>query len=109
MTKLDVSKNSALTYLYCSGNKLTELAIPSNSPLSTLFLSRNKISGKNMDDLISSLPQNTSSKRHMFAVIDNLDGDEENVLTKSQSDAVKAKGWLPVYWDEKGKEWKELD
>ena len=109
LTTLDVSKNSALTNLYCAGNKLTELVIPSNSPLSTLFLSRNKISGKNMDDLISSLPQNTSSERHMFAVIDNLDGDEENVFTKSQSDAVKAKGWLPVYWDEKDKEWKELD
>lgn len=109
LTALDVSKNSALTNLYCAGNKLTELVIPSNSPLSTLFLSRNKISGKNMDDLISSLPQNTSSERHMFAVIDNLDGDEENVFTKSQSDAVKAKGWLPVYWDEKDKGWKELD
>lgn len=109
LTTLDVSRNTALTDLDCYKNELTTLVISSNAPLSELLLYRNKISEKSMDELISSLPRNTSSEAHKFAVIDHREGDEGNVFTKSQSDAVRAKGWSPVYWEEKENKWKEFE
>ena len=41
-----------------------------------------------MDNLISSLPQNTTASIYYFVVIDNNKGDEGNVCTKSQVAAV---------------------
>lgn len=109
LTALDVSKNTALTRLYCEKNQLTVLDIPKNTALTALFLFRNNISGKSMDDLISSLPQNTSSESFMFGAIDNREGDEKNIVTPSQAAAAKQKGWSPVYWDDDEEEWIEIE
>lgn len=43
ITKLDVSKNTALTQLYCEGNQLTSLDISKNSKLVSLYCSSNKL------------------------------------------------------------------
>ena len=109
LTALDLSHNMSLAELSCPDNELTTLVVSRDAPLSKLYFCRNKISGKPMDELISSLPQNTSSEIPRFIAVDHREGDEGNVLTKSQSDAVKAKGWSPQYWEENEGTWKEFD
>ena len=96
LTSLDVSKNTALTYLHCASNQLTSLDISKNTALTELYCYRNQIKEKAMDELISSLPYNSSDNIYKFYVISTTD-DEGNVCTKSQVKAVKAKGWTPYY------------
>lgn len=43
ITKLDVSKNTALTQLYCEGNQLTNLDLSKNTKLNNLNCSSNKL------------------------------------------------------------------
>ena len=42
-------------------------------------------------------------------MIDYSEGDEENVCTKSQVAALKAKGWTPRYYNEEEDEWIEYE
>ena len=100
LTTLDVSKNTALTNLNCRSNKLTALDVSKNTALNVLTCCGNQISGQNMDDLISGLPQHDTSDPNFFGVYDNSKGDEGNVCTKSQVAAAKAKGWMPKYLHE---------
>ena len=60
-----------------------------------------------MDALISSLPQNFAGEEHKFYVIDNTENDEGNVCTVAQVAAVKAKGWVPYYYN--GTDWLEYE
>ena len=60
-----------------------------------------------MDALINSLPQYASSEGHNFGVIRNTENNENNVCTKAQVAAVKAKGWNPLYYN--GIEWVEYE
>ena len=108
LTALDISKNTALTYLYCGFNELTSLDLSKNMALEELLCFKNQISGQNMDALIGSLRQNESEEFCAFYV---MDGNEpnQNVCTKSQAAAAKAKGWLPQYWDEDEKAWLEYE
>ena len=108
LTALDISKNTALTRLSCSGNSLTSLDLSKNMALEKLLCFKNQISGQNMDALIGSLRQNESEEFCAFYV---MDGNEpnQNVCTKSQAAAAKAKGWLPQYWDEDEKAWLEYE
>ena len=108
LTALDISKNTALTRLSCSGNSLTSLDLSKNMALNKLLCCNNQISGQNMDALIGSLRQNESEEFCAFYV---MDGNEpnQNVCTKSQAAAAKAKGWLPKYWDEDEKAWLEYE
>ena len=108
LTSLDISKNTALTYLYCGFNELTSLDLSKNMALEKLLCFKNQISGQNMDALIGSLRQNESEEFCAFYV---MDGNEpnQNVCTKSQAAAAKAKGWLPQYWDEDEKAWLEYE
>ncbi len=108
LTALDISKNTALTYLYCGFNELTSLDLSKNMALEKLLCFKNQISGQNMDALIGSLRQNESEEFCAFYV---MDGNEpnQNVCTKSQAAAAKAKGWLPQYWDEDEKDWLEYE
>jgi hypothetical protein len=57
-----------------------------------------------MDNLINSLPNNTSAQTYTFRVYYPTD-KEGNVCTTNQAAAAKAKGWTPLYYD--GTEWKE--
>ena len=99
LTSLDVSNCSALRNLECYSNLLTSLEVSQNIKLRWLGCYRNKISGKNMDELISSLPLNKTEYEHVIVVIDNSQGDEENVCTKSQVAAAKARGWTSCYYN----------
>ena len=107
LTALDVSKNTALTSLECSSNQLTALDVSKNAALTYLACYNNVIRGKAMDNLISSLPQNTTNAPHDFYVYNNTESDEGNVCTKSQVTVVKAKGWTPLYYN--GTEWLEYE
>ena len=100
LTTLDVSKNTALKKLNCGFNELTTLDVSKNTALNVLTCCGNQISGQNMDDLISGLPQHDTSDPNFFGVYDNSKGDEGNVCTKSQVAAAKAKGWMPKYLHE---------
>ena len=115
LTALDVSGCTALKYLDCCNNQLTALDVPgctalgevdcSNNQLTTLDVSgcstelgrlscyRNQIKGASMDALINSLP----TPGGWLKVYDNSEGDEGNVCTKTQVEAIKAKGWKPYY------------
>jgi hypothetical protein len=101
-------QNTALTRLSCSGNSLTSLDLSKNMALEKLLCFKNQISGQNMDALIGSLRQNESEEFCVFYV---MDGNEpnQNVCTKSQAAAAKAKGWLPQYWDEDEEAWLEYE
>ena len=107
LTSLDVSKNTALIWLYCHSNQLTSLDVSKNTALKLLNFTGNKIKGTNMDNLINSLRQNNTTSTYNFYVIDNSNGDEGNVCTKSQVAAVKAKGWTPNYYN--GTSWVEYE
>ena len=108
LTELDISGNTALDTLDCGFNELTSLDLSKNMALEKLLCFKNQISGQNMDALIGSLRQNESEEFCAFYV---MDGNEpnQNVCTKSQAAAAKAKGWLPKYWDEDEKAWLEYE
>jgi hypothetical protein len=95
--------------VFCDGNQLTSLDFTNNPLLYFVSLTRNKISGQNMDAIIASLAQNDNPDAYNFDVIDNSYGDEENVCTKSQVAALKAKGWTPRYYNEEEDEWIEYE
>ena len=104
LTALDVSKNTALTELLCDYNQLTALDV-SNTALTVLECINNKIKGTEMDKFISSLPQNNTSNIHRFYLMGKV--NEGNVCTKSQVAAIKAKGWIPKYYNGTG--WVEYE
>ena len=100
---------TALEELDCCGNDLTELDVSTIQALEMIQCYNNKISGQNMDNLIGSLPLNDTPTYFDFAVINYSMGVEKegNVCTKSQVEALKAKGWLPQQWDDDEEEWVE--
>lgn len=92
LTELDLSKNTMLKDVDCGGNLLTSLDVSYNTALKSLWCGENKISGASMDALINSLPIN-SSENNNFGVYDNTRNKEENICTKAQVAAAKARGW----------------
>ena len=109
LSSLDISNNPNLGLVFCDGNQLTSLDFTNNPLLYFVSLTRNKISGQNMDNLISSLLQYEGTSAPIFDVIDYSYGDEENVCTKTQVAAIKAKGWKPRYYNEEEDEWTEYE
>lgn len=109
LTTLDLSKNTAVRHLSCFENELTAIILPENSALSDLFCECNKISGENMDNLINSLPQNTSSEINELGIFDSTNSKEGNVCTKAHVAATKAKGWQPLYWDKYTYSWEDYE
>jgi len=100
LTSIDLRQNAELEELYCSGNELTSIDLSNNPKLTLLHFYNNKISGQEMDNIINCLPQYTSGKEYEFAVYSiNGEREDKNVCTKSQVEAVKAKGWTPLYFD----------
>ena len=106
---LDISNNPNLRLVFCDGNQISSLDVSKNTELHYLSISRNKISGQNMDNLISSLLQYEGTSAPIFDVIDYSEGDEENVCTKTQVAAIKAKGWKPRYYNEEEYDWTEYE
>lgn len=109
LSSLDISNNPYLWLVFCDGNQISSLDVSKNTELRYLSITRNKISGQNMDNLISSLLQYEGTSAPNFDVIDYSEGDEENVCTKSQVAAIKAKGWKPRYYNEETYEWTEYE
>ncbi len=98
LTALDVSKNTALEELYCYYNQLTALDVSKNTALTRLDCYNNKLRGKAMDDLINSLPMNSSDKQYEIRLFSSTSPNEGNVCTKAQVESAKAKGWTPMYY-----------
>ena len=94
LTSLDVSKNTALTELWCFYNELTSLDVSKNTALTELRCYRNQIQGATMDALVQSLPQASDAKLYVIYFY-----NEQNVMTVTQVEAAKAKGWIPYYTD----------
>ena len=103
LTTLNVSGCTKLRYLRCDGNRLTTLDVSGCSELEDIICSSNQIKGEAMDALVESLP--TVNKGHL-GVINNE--DEQNVMTKSQVAAAKAKGWYVFYNDSKN-QWQNYE
>ena len=102
IASIDLSNNIWLEEMYCSGNGMTKLDVSACERLELLYCYHNKISGQNMDNLISSLPLNDTPTYFDLAVVDfTEEADKEgNVMTKSQVETTKAKGWKPLQWDD---------
>ena len=115
LTELDVSKNKNLKRLVCSNNQLTGLELKSLPKLENLKCLQNRleriivsdcpkleeidcfnnqISGEAMDEFIEGLPVVPNGWGHLCIVDPE---NEQNVMTKAQVAAVKAKGWHPRY------------
>ena len=102
LTSLNVSNNILLAYLHCSSNQLTSLDVSKNKSLYRLYCYDNNIKGTNMDALISSLPNRSESNYSLAGIIyiyDSTSETEGNVCTKSQVAAIKAKRWIPYYYN----------
>lgn len=106
LKSLDASKNTELLTLFCDNNQLTSLKVSQDGVLKKLYCHHNKLRDNSMDDLISSLPQNSSTGK-VFYLINNLKSEDFNVCTKAQVIAAKAKGWTPMYFKES--EWVEYE
>jgi hypothetical protein len=100
---------TSLKGLNVYNNDLLSLDLSKNMELTSVWCARNNISGKNMDNLINSLPINDTDTDFNLYVYDNGNGDERNVCTKVQVANAKAKGWTPLYYDAEEKKWKEYE
>lgn len=58
-----------------------------------------------MDNLINSLPANTTDQEYQLYVL-SVPSEDGNVCTKTQVKAIKTKGWVP-YYNNKG--WREYE
>ena len=95
LTELDVSGVTALYHLHCYRNKLTSLDMSGNPSLINLNCYNNQIKGEAMDALLESMHTIGEGSIYGFRVIN--DQDEQNVITKSQVAAAKARGWKPLH------------
>jgi len=94
---LNVSNNSVLRELYCEYNQLESLTLSDSKDFETIHCYMNGVSGTAMDNMISSLPKNTTDKDHIIQIVyaSVTVSNEKNICTPSQVDAIKEKGWLP--------------
>ena len=90
LPELDISKNTMLTDLRCHSNQLTALDVSACTQLTKLYIDQNQIYGSAMDELVESLPSVTKGETYVIYY-----KNEQNVMTKAQVAAFKAKGWIP--------------
>ncbi|MDD7258111.1 MAG: leucine-rich repeat domain-containing protein [Prevotellaceae bacterium] len=95
MEALDISQNPLLLHLECSKNNLTKLDVTNNEKLEFLSCWGNKINGETMDNLITSLVQESGETEREFCVYNRLYAYEKNLLSTEQAKTVKERGWLP--------------
>ena len=101
---LDVSKNTELTSLDCSINYLSALDVSNNNKLKVLSCYANDINGESMLALVNSLPTVTGGKLYVLDLKTTLTV-EDNVITESQVNIAKSKGW--TVYQKNGKDWEE--
>ena len=104
LSALDVSKNTELTSLNCSINYLSALDVSNNNKLKVLSCYANRINGESMLALVNSLPTVTGGKLYVLYPEITFT-DEENVITESQVNIAKGKGW--TVYRENGEDWEE--
>ena len=106
LESLDVSMNTALTELDCSYNSLKSLDVSKKNPaLETLYCYGNLIEDKNMDNLVSILPNTQGT---LFVCSDNANPD--NVITKAQVKVATGRGWkVQKFTKNKNNEWGYFD
>lgn len=92
LTSLNLSKNVALEQLDCTNNQLPSLDVSKNTALRKFDCYNNVIKGEGMDNLINSLPQNTTNDKHSLKIY-SPSSTEENVCTTNHVAKAKAKGW----------------
>lgn len=99
VNSLDLSKNTKLRILECVHCGLTTLDLSQNKALKFIDCSLNSIKGAGMDNLINCLPKTENG-------IIYVTRGSDNICTKTQVAAAKAKGWTPYYYDgnQNGKE-----
>lgn len=107
LSHLNLSANTKLKYLWCEKNNLQSIDISGNEDLVLIDCGSNKLQGEQMDMLISNLPQNISGDQYYFQVFKEKDSNEGNVCTTTQVQAVKDKGWTPMYHN--GYVWKDYE
>ena len=104
LTTLKVSACATLRYLRCYENRLIMLDVSGCSALKDLICMNNQIKGEAMDALVESLP--TVGRGGSLGVINHV--NEQNVMTKSQVAAAKAKGWYVHYYNDKN-QWENYE
>ena len=102
LASLNVSGCVALESLRCSGNRLAELDVTGCPELEEIICYSNQIKGEAMDALVAGL----STSRGLLGVINYK--DEQNVMTKTQVAAAKAKGWY-VRYNDSNNQWKNYE
>ena len=90
LTTLDVSGCTALTWMNCNQNQLTKLNVSGCAALETMWCKENQLKDEGMDALVESLP--TVNNSMLIAICTGAE-DEGNVMTTTQVEAAKAKGW----------------
>ena len=103
LTSINILGHTELESLRCARNNLTQLDVSGCPALNELICMSNQIKGEAMDALVESLP--TVNRGHL-GVINHI--DEQNVMTKSQVAAAKAKGWY-VYYNNDKNQWKNYE
>jgi len=104
LTSLDLSTTVPLVELDCSNNQLTALDVSQNAAVTSLTCYRNQIKGEAMALLIKGLPQLPLRSTHLFGIVSNA-ADEGNVFLKADVERVRDKGWSPMKWDEKRRQY----
>ena len=94
LTSLNVSGHAKLESMRCERNKLTMLDVSDCPKLWEIYCFNNQIKGEAMDAFIEGLPISPRN-RGFLMVADTV--NEQNVMTKAQVAATKAKGWSPCY------------
>ncbi len=100
LAKLNVTGCAALEKLKCNNNQLTTLDFTGCTALNELTCYLNRIKGAGMDTLVESL--STVAYKNMY---DDGEGEmyviwnenEQNVMTTTQVETARAKGWEPKY------------
>ena len=94
LTSLNMFGHAKLKSIRCEGNKLTTLNVSDCPSLYEVFCYNNQICGEAMDVFVESLPISPRKWGYLM-VADTV--NEQNVMTKTQVAAAKAKDWSPRY------------
>ena len=97
---------TALEYLNCTSNQLTALDVSKNTALTWLYCCKNQIKNDSMDVLVNSLTETADGRLYVY---DESASAEGNVITQTQVAVAKTKGWTPYYTSDGGWNWVEYE
>ena len=93
LSKLDLTKNQDLAYVYCDNNQISTLTVSgtANQKLRTIRCDMNRLRGAAMEALVSNLP--TVTEGTLSIMNTEEDANTGNYITMEQVSRVKAKKW----------------